>query len=81
MEIILTSTGKRDLDNLDDDVRTQIFAGLDKINLPVANIKKLKGASGLKRLRLGDYRILFRQEANKVYIVNVKHRKEAYRNL
>jgi mRNA interferase RelE/StbE len=79
MEIILTSTGKRDLDSLQEDVKKQIYTGLDKINLPVANIKKIKGKPGLKRLRLGDYRVLFKQEGNKVYVMNVKHRKDVYR--
>ena len=81
MEIILTSTGKRDLDRLQKDIRNFIIEGLEKINSPVADIKKIKGREGYKRLRLGDYRVLYRQERNKVYIINVNHRKEIYRDI
>ncbi len=81
MEIILTSTGKRDLDKLTEDIKKQIIKAIKKINLPVSDIKKIKGKEGLKRLRTGDYRVLFKKDSNKIYIINVKHRKEFYRNI
>ncbi len=42
------------------------------------NIKKLTNFSPEYRLRIGDYRVLFELEANKVLIYRIKHRKEAY---
>jgi len=45
--------------------------------------KKLKGMTGLYRLRSGDYRIVYFIEENKVkiLIVSVKHRKDVYRDM
>jgi len=81
MEIRLTSTGKRDLDKLQEDIKKQVIEGIKKINLPVADIKKIKGKAGFKRLRAGDYRVLFKKDGKKTYIINVKHRREVYRNI
>ena len=44
------------------------------------NIKKLYGYDGCYRLRVGDYRVLYRIISEKVVIeiINVAHRREAY---
>ncbi|WP_371420553.1 type II toxin-antitoxin system RelE/ParE family toxin [Tardiphaga sp.] len=41
------------------------------------DIKKLKGQDG-SRLRVGDYRIIFYQEAQTIVVVSVGHRREIY---
>ena len=45
------------------------------------NIKKLKGElDGLYRFRVGNYRLFYKVDENKVlvFILRLKHRKEAY---
>ena len=43
------------------------------------NVKILKGKFGdFKRLRAGNYRIIFDENDNVMFIYHVKHRKEAY---
>lgn len=43
------------------------------------NVKVLKGNMGaFKRLRSGNYRIIFDDENNIMFIYHIKHRKEAY---
>lgn len=45
----------------------------------VFDIKLLKGEFGdFKRLRVGDYRIIFDEENKVINVYNIKHRKEAY---
>lgn len=45
------------------------------------DIKTLKGRYGaFKRLRVGDYRIIFEETGNIMFIYEVKHRREAYRD-
>lgn len=47
------------------------------------NFKKLKGYNGRYRIRQGDYRIIceFKESGVKIlYILDVKHRKEAYKD-
>ncbi len=41
------------------------------------NVKRLKGEP-LFRLRIGDYRILFEIEKDKIIILNLGHRKNIY---
>ncbi|MGH7424558.1 MAG: type II toxin-antitoxin system RelE family toxin, partial [Candidatus Methylomirabilales bacterium] len=43
--------------------------------------KKLRGAEGLHRLRVGDYPVLYIVEADRVVIVivTIGHRREVYR--
>ncbi len=44
------------------------------------DVKILKGKLGnFKRLRVGDYRILFDEENHVLNVYDIKHRKEAYR--
>ncbi len=45
------------------------------------NIKKLKGEfEGLYRYRIGDYRLFYKVDNNKilVFIITLKHRKDSY---
>jgi mRNA-degrading endonuclease RelE of RelBE toxin-antitoxin system len=44
------------------------------------DVKELKGESGELRLRVGDYRVRFTNEAdNTIRIHAIRHRREAYR--
>jgi mRNA interferase RelE/StbE len=47
------------------------------------NSRKLSGSSGLFRLRVGHYRVLYGVDkvSGIITILSVLHRKEAYRNL
>lgn len=49
----------------------------------ILNIKKLKGAEALFRLRIGEYRLIYEIQANKLILVVIKigHRKEIYRGI
>ena len=44
----------------------------------VANMKYLSGYKGLYRIRVGNYRLVFRKYTNKVYFILIGHRKEIY---
>ena len=43
------------------------------------DVKKLTKHTPEYRLRVGDWRILFEIEINKIVIYKIKHRKDAYR--
>jgi len=51
--------------------------GLMKVNL-AGDVKRLTNATPEFRLRVGDYRILFEVEGDKVIVYRVRHRKDAY---
>ncbi len=41
--------------------------------------EKLKGFQNIFRVRVGDYRIVYRKTKSEVYIVLIRHRKDVYR--
>lgn len=45
----------------------------------MGDIKRLTNFTPEYRLRVGDYRVLFEVEDEKIKIYRIKHRKEAYR--
>ena len=63
----------------------QILRKIDTLHYyqTVVGIKQLKGSPEffLYRIRSGDYRIIFTVEENRVVIVRIAHRREAYRKL
>lgn len=81
----VTPAATRDLKRLDPYVRRQLLRAatiLSDAPYP-ASSGRIKLLVGLEpphfRLRVGDYRIIYRIEGNHVLIVRVAHRREAYR--
>ena len=70
----------RDLDSMVSNDRARI---IDKIELMTENlrgdVKRLTNFTPEYRLRVGDYRILFEVEGEKLVIYRIKHRRESYR--
>lgn len=79
-----TPAAQRDLKKLDPAVRLQLLracAVLRQVPYPgtTARIKILVGVSPRHyRLRVGDYRLIYRIEGSMVLVVRVAHRREAY---
>ncbi|MFH2085936.1 MAG: type II toxin-antitoxin system RelE/ParE family toxin [bacterium] len=49
-----------------------------KLDRGVGDIKKLEGYKGLYRLRIGQYRVIYRHVENTYYVEMILHRKEVY---
>lgn len=47
-------------------------------NLPLGDIKKLKGSSGY-RLRVGDFRVIYNQDGTIIDIIDIGNRGEIYK--
>lgn len=80
-KIILVQRAIKDLDKLSSDIREKI---LDKINIlsddPIGNSKKLSSPLiGTYRFRVGDYRIIFDIDKDKVVILRIGNRKDIYK--
>ena len=72
---------KKDLKKIDKKQALKILQHIKNLeNYPhIPNIKKLKNYYPPMRYRIGDYRVLFEIENNSIIVVNIKHRKEAYK--
>ena len=74
----------RDLKRLDPSIRLQLLRASTVLKASpypgaIARIQPLVGiAPRHYRLRIGDYRIIYRIEGSRVIVVRVAHRREAY---
>ena len=78
-----TTSALREFRALDRQVQRRIASKINKLcedPFP-AGIKKLHGQPDHFRIRLGDYRIIYRVEAHRlvIVIVQIGHRREVYR--
>ena len=76
MKIVLEKDAQKHIKEKDKPTRQRIKDAIMK--LPAGDIKKLRGGSEF-RLRIGDYRVLFRIEDDIIIIRDVLPRGEAYK--
>ncbi len=68
-----------DLDGLPDRERVQVLRKIERLKFGLqGNIKRLREAESMFRLRMGDYRILFDVEEDVIIIRRIGHRKDVY---
>lgn len=83
--VIWTKTAAKQLKKFDKPVAKAILEGTKALgeNDPTLDIIKLEGFENLYRLRLGNYRVIFRPNHTdkKYFIAEVAHRKDVYRSL
>lgn len=82
-KIIITDSALRDYRKINNPFKDQIKTKIDElcnfIN-ETKNVKMLKGEfKGLFRLRIGDYRIIFRTQYESLIIISILHRKDVYK--
>ena len=71
---------RKDLDKLPRFLRERIIRRLHRFGeTGRGDIEKVEGAEGIWKLRVGDYRVFFYQEADEVHAMRVLHRSVAYR--
>lgn len=72
----------RTLEKLDRTVQRRIARRIDRLAVdPRADAMKLRGANDIWRARVGDYRVLYSIEDERlvVLVIKVGHRREVYR--
>lgn len=82
-QVLVDPAAQRELKMLPGDVRQRVanlISSLEREPRP-AGVKKLGGSENSYRLRVGDFRILYRIEDRKlvVLVVRVAHRRDVYR--
>ena len=82
-KIIITDSALRDYRKINNPFKDQIKVKIDDLcdfTNETKNVKMLKGEfKGLYRLRVGDYRIIFRTQNESVIIIAILHRKDVYK--
>lgn len=81
--ITFARSARRELENLDPVLVNRIFPLIESLgqNPRPHGCKKLSGGQNLWRIRVGNYRVLYRidDSGKAVDVVAVRHRREAYR--
>lgn len=69
----------KDCKNIDRKIAKIIFSKIESLSNNLSgDVKKLANFTPEYRLRVGDYRVLFETEGDKIIIYRIRHRKEAY---
>lgn len=77
LNIQITKSAVKSLKRLDKQTRERIKDGIYK--LPSGDIKKLQGYDNYYRLRVGDYRIIYKSDGNTIIISDILPRGAAYK--
>ncbi len=80
-EILLTERAQRDMDRLDSQTRQRLTQKLHEYaEYPMQHAKKLSNpVIGSFRFRVGDWRIVFDVEGDKIVVLRVGNRRDIYR--
>ncbi len=80
MQVNLTTTALKDLNRINEPMKGKIKVALKALsfNPPKGDIKSLKGREGY-RLRVGNYRILFRFDNDYIRVTNINTREQIYK--
>jgi mRNA interferase RelE/StbE len=77
-QIVFTPASQRQWMRLSVDTRRRIDARLnDFASTGQGDVKRLRGRDGA-RLRVGDWRVIFYEDQNRIIIVAVGHRRDVY---
>ena len=82
--ISLAKEAVKTLERLDRITEGRISDNLERLRIdPDGQGKQLKGFAGLRALRVGDWRVIYtiKEEPSAVYILAIRPRGQAYRNL
>lgn len=85
-EVLISETASKQLEQLDNKTKEQIKKHLQPLKedpfkpRPLADIKKLKGFENpaIYRLRVGDFRIIYTVQENKIKITEIMRRGKGY---
>ena len=75
-----TLRARKDFDDLDRQVNQRVRAAIERLAAGDGDVRRLAGiAPPLFRLRIGDWRVLFRYDGVAIVILRVLPRDKAYR--
>ena len=70
----------KDVEGLPSRIQGRVLARIDEMSNDLkGDVKRLTDFTPEYRLRVGDYRVLFEIEGERIIIYRVRHRREAYR--
>jgi mRNA interferase RelE/StbE len=81
--VVFARSARKELQNLDPQVARRILRAIEALvaNPRPSGVVKLEGASDLWRVRVGEWRVVYRisDRDRLVDVIAVRHRRDAYR--
>jgi mRNA interferase RelE/StbE len=78
-EIEYSAEARRDLRKMSPEIARRVIGKIDRLaDGLTGDVKRLRQFSPSYRLRVGDWRVLFEIEADRIVIHHVSHRSSAY---
>ena len=81
MKVILSPKAKKQLKSVGRTVQIILAKKIRGFAVLITGEQKLGGYQDMYRIRIGDYRIVYRKSPDQIFIVLLGHRKEIYRLL
>ncbi len=80
MEVIISPYAKKQLKKLPKLIQFSVANKVRNflVDFKTSNTKQLTGYKNIYRVRIGNYRMVYRVTDQKIYIILISHRKEAY---
>ena len=78
MKILLSSRAEKELRSLPKMDQIAVAKKIRLLTGKTGNDEKLKGIINIFRVRVGNYRIVYKQSSQEIYIVLISHRKDVY---
>jgi len=78
MKILIAKRAEKYLKKIPKIDQIAIVRKIRLLTSPSSNEEKLKGLKNIYRVRVGDYRIVFRRTKEEIFIVLIGHQKEIY---
>lgn len=78
--IVWSPAADRDLSRLSADARERVTVAVERLAITgEGDVRALTAMPGTYRLRVGDWRVIFRQDADNLFVDNILPRGRAYR--
>jgi mRNA interferase RelE/StbE len=80
-QLVISNRFRRDLRRLDTDIHSRVLEALEALQEDPYQGRRLTDVQiGQWRIRVGDYRIRYDIEGDRILLYRVRHRKDIYRD-
>lgn len=79
MKIEYSRRAEKDIKALNEPIKSRIRTAIER--LPAGDIKNITGKPGYRRLRVGDFRVVFEVTPEEIVIRGIAPRGQAYKGL
>ena len=81
MKVVFSPRAKKQLKSLSRTAQIILAKKIGELTVRIANEEKLSGYQDIYRIRIGNYRLVYKRSRQQIFLILIGHRKEIYRLL